>query len=90
MSLILSRMKGDWKKTVSKYRASGLSQAEFSRVQDISKSSLGYLLRRSKSDSSLTCIDPEERIELELSGGTVLRVSERHLGSILRVIINIR
>jgi hypothetical protein len=79
-------MKGDWKKTVSEYRASGMSQAEFSRLRGISKSSLAYQVRRSERDSSFIRIDPEERIELELPSGVILRVSEQNLGSVLRAL----
>ena len=79
-------MKGDWKKTVSEYRASGLSQGEFSRLRGISKSSLAYQVRRSERDSSFIRIDPEERIELELPSGVILRVSEQNLGSVLRAL----
>ena len=79
-------MKRDWKKTVSEYRASGMSQAEFSRLWGISKSSLAYQVRRSERDSSFIRIDPEERIELELPSGVILRVSEQNLGSVLRAL----
>ena len=72
-------MKGDWKKTVSEYRASGMSQAEFSRLRGISKSSLAYQVRRSERAKY-----PDGAVvEVKLKGGRV--VSEVIKDSAVRV-----
>jgi len=79
-------MKRDWKRVVAEYRASGVSQAEFCRSRGINLSSLTYQLKRAESISSFVRIDAGERIELELPGGVILRVSERNLMSVLKAL----
>ncbi|MBI9080808.1 MAG: hypothetical protein JEY79_13850 [Pseudodesulfovibrio sp.] len=48
---INSKKESYWRKQVSKWRASGLSQAEFSRQAGVSIKSFGYWKRRLERDS---------------------------------------
>jgi len=79
-------MKKDWKKIVSEYYGSGLSQREFARSRGLNVGSLAYHLKRTGGESAFVRVRGEERIELELPGGIVLRVTERDLPSVLKAL----
>lgn len=78
--------KKDWKGIIAEYRTSGLSQSQFCKSRELSLSSLTYHLNRSGGAETFARVGTQERIELELSSGVVLRVSERDLGTVLRVL----
>ena len=78
--------KRDWKRIISEYETSGMRQSQFCKSRELSLSSFTYYLKRYREAGTFVRVETQERIELELSSGVVLRVSERDLGSILKVL----
>ena len=78
--------KKDWNAIIAEYKTSGVSQSQFCKSRGVGLSSFSYHLQRSRESGAFVRVDAGERVELELPGGVVLRVSERNLGSVLKAL----
>ena len=77
----------DWERTLLDYRSSGKRQSDFARERNISASALNSRLRRERlNEGRFVRVDRSGKIELELSGGAVLKVLEGDLAKVLRAL----
>jgi hypothetical protein len=76
----------DWEKVIAEFRSSGLSQAEFARQRGVATHRLSYQLQRTEQKGSFVRVSSEQKVELELANGILLKVTEEQLPAVIRAL----